>query len=173
MSFSLTPLYSFHEPTDITPAFLERRGIRFLMLDLDNTIAAYSEHSPSDRILQWADKMKDRGIILYIVSNSAREGRVGTFAQALGVDAIMSARKPSRKGLLRAIGTSGFSAENSALVGDQIFTDTLAANRAGVVSIIVKPRQQANPILALRYALEAPFRAACKNREQGAADDRI
>ena len=163
MSFSLTPQYSFTEPTDISPGFLEKLGIKFLMLDMDNTIAAYNEHSPSDRIVQWAERMKDCGIALYIVSNSARKVRVGTFSKALGVGAVMSARKPSRKGLLRAITAAGFQAENSALVGDQIFTDTLAANRTGVISIIVKPRHNANPILALRYVLEAPFRAACKN----------
>ena len=50
MSFSLTPKYSFQELTDISPAFLERLGIRFLMLDLDNTLAAYGERLPSDRI---------------------------------------------------------------------------------------------------------------------------
>jgi len=164
MSFSLTPKYSFQELTDVSPAFLERLGIRFLMLDLDNTLAAYSENSPSARIARWAEEMKVHGIVLYIVSNSSQKGRVGAFAEALKIGAIMSARKPSRKGLHRAIRAAGFSTDNSALVGDQVYTDTLAANRAGVISIIVKPRHNTNPILALRYALEAPFRAACKNK---------
>ena len=173
MSFSLTPQYSFQELPDISPVFLKRLGIKFLMLDLDNTIAAYGEDFPSDRVARWAEEMKVHGIDLYIVSNSGRKGRVEVFSEALGIGAVMAARKPSRKGLHRALATAGFSTENSALVGDQVFTDTLAANRAGVVSIIVKPRNCTNPVLALRYVFEAPFRAACKKREQGAADDRI
>jgi len=134
------------------------------MLDLDNTLAAYAERLPSDRIARWAEEMKIHGIVLYIVSNSRRKGRVSAFAEALKIGAVMRARKPSRKGVHRAISAAGFSEDNSAFVGDQVYTDTLAANRAGVISIIVKPRHNTNPILAFRYALEAPFRAACKNK---------
>jgi len=166
MSFSLTPQHSFQEITDISPGFLERHGIKLLMLDLDNTIAAYGEHSPSDTVVRWTEELKIHGIELYIVSNSVRKRRVASIAEMLGVGAVMAARKPSRKGILKAIAETGFPPESSALVGDQVFTDTLAANRAGIVSIIVKPRRYANPFLALRYALEAPFRAMCRNKNR-------
>ena len=51
--FSLIPQYSFREVTDITTDFLEQLGVTFLMLDLDNTIAAYDEHVLSDDVAQW------------------------------------------------------------------------------------------------------------------------
>ena len=164
MSFSIEPRYSFRDITDVSSGFLIKLGIRFLMLDLDNTVAAYNEHLPAEDIARWATEIRNYGIELYIVSNSRRKNRVDNFANALGIGFIKGASKPSPQSLLRTMDTAGFFPGESALVGDQIFTDTLAANRAGIVSIIVRPRSFSNPVLALRYGLEAPFRAACKNK---------
>ena len=44
-----------------------------------------------------------------------------------------------------------------ALVGDQIFTDTLGANCAGVQSILVKAIDNHNFWLKLRHVAELPF----------------
>jgi len=164
MSFSPVPQYSFRELTDISPEFLAGIGVRFLMLDLDNTVAAYSESIPSDSVALWSDRMAERGIVSHIVSNSVRDGRVETFAQALRVGYAKGASKPSPRVVARTMNESGFQPGESALIGDQIYTDTIAANRAGAVSIIVRPRRFTNPFLALRYALEAPFRAMCRNK---------
>jgi len=164
MSFSPIPRYSFRKLTDISPEFLVNLGVKFLMLDLDNTVAAYSESAPSDSVAMWSARVAEYGIVSYIVSNSVRVGRVETFAQALCIGYVKGASKPSSKVVTRTIKESGFEPGESALVGDQVYTDTIAANRAGAISIIVKPRRFTNPFLALRYALEAPFRAMCKNK---------
>ena len=142
------------------------------MLDLDNTIAAYSEHVPSDSITHWVTESKNCGIELFIVSNSARKDRVETFAHALGIGYINCARKPSKKGILRAMDCAGFCAEESALAGDQVYTDSLAAKRAGVISIIVRPRRFTNLFLAIRYGSEAPFRAMSKNKMWRCANEK-
>ncbi|MCL2392155.1 MAG: YqeG family HAD IIIA-type phosphatase [Oscillospiraceae bacterium] len=163
MSFSPIPKYSFRNLTNISPDFLNQLGIKFLMLDLDNTIASYSEHIPSEAVSYWADNIKKQGIELYVVSNSLRKKRIRAFEKALNVGIVMNAHKPSPKCILQAMANKGYSAQVSALAGDQIFTDTLAANRAGITSIIVKPKQITNPVLALRYFFELPFRAMCKN----------
>jgi len=164
MSFSFVPDYSFRGITDVSAGFLERLGIRFLMLDLDNTIAAYNETSPAESVSQWVAEAKGRGICLFIVSNSVRRERVKAFGKALGINSATGARKPSPKGVIQAMENAGFTASESALIGDQAYTDVLAANLAGALSIIVRPRRFTNPFLALRYALEAPFRAICRNK---------
>lgn len=52
-----------------------------------------------------------------------------------------------------------------AMVGDQIFTDILGANRAGVRSILVKPISLAgNPGRYLRYWVELPMRYLSRKR---------
>jgi len=164
MSFSLIPQYSFREVTDITTDFLERLGVTFLMLDLDNTIASYNEHVLSDDIALWIKDLQKRGIKLFIISNSKRKHRVESHSASIGVRFIMESCKPSPKSLFHAIEVSGFNPDTSALAGDQILTDTLAANRAGIISIIVRPKKFTNPFIAIRYFIEIPFRAMCKNK---------
>ncbi|MDR1217697.1 MAG: YqeG family HAD IIIA-type phosphatase [Oscillospiraceae bacterium] len=159
MSFSPVPAYSFEALTDIPADFLRSIGVTFLMLDLDNTIAPYSSDKPDDGVLRWADALRAGGISLFIVSNSRKRGRAERFAESLRVGYINAARKPSPAGVLAAIRNCGAAPGSSALVGDQIYTDTLAANRAGVTSILVKPIRLSNAFLAARYGLEAPFRA--------------
>lgn len=164
MSFSMVPRYAFQSLTDINPDFLEKIGVKFLMIDLDNTIASYSSCKPSDGLLQWIATMKSAGVELFIVSNSIKRERVEAFAKHLGIGSIGGAKKPLPRGVQAAMKNAGFAKHESALVGDQIFTDTIAANSAGVVSIIVHPLSCKNPIFAFRFFLERPFRAACKNR---------
>ena len=161
--FSLIPQYSFCNVTDIGTEFLEQLGIKFLMLDLDNTLAAYDEREFSNDIIKWITDIKSTGIELFIISNSSRTKRVTSFTGSIGVEYIMKSRKPSPAGLLRAMETAGFKSGESALAGDQIFTDVLAANRAGVLSVVVRPRRFTNPFLALRYFIELPFRKLVKN----------
>jgi len=162
--FSLIPQYSFREITDIKTDFLEQLGIKFLMLDLDNTISAYNEHAFSEDIMQWITNVKNSGVELFIISNSTRKKRVESHSDSIDTKFIMQSYKPSPRSLLQAMETSGFTTDVSALAGDQIATDTLAANRAGVTSIIVRPKRFTNPFLALRYLVEIPFRAMCKNK---------
>jgi len=171
MSFSLIPQYSFREITDITTDFLEQLGVKFLMLDLDNTIAAYDEHILSDNVKQWISNIQNNGVELFIISNSTRHKRVESHSGSIGAKFIMESYKPSPRSLLHAMEVSGFSPDTSALAGDQILTDTLAANRAGVISIIVRPKRFTNPFLAIRYFFEIPFRAMCKNKHRSITNE--
>ncbi len=51
------------------------------------------------------------------------------------------------------------------MVGDQIFTDTLGANRAEIKTVLVRPMAWGkNPGRVLRYAIETPFRLLGKRR---------
>lgn len=163
MRFLLVPQFSFRSVTEISPDFLSRLGVGFLMLDLDNTIAAYSEPIPADDVVKWSSDMAACGVKLFIISNSRRTGRVEVFAESLNIGFMKAARKPSPYGMLRAMKDAGYKKNESALIGDQVYTDALAANRAGIVSIVVRPRSLKNPFLALRYALETPFRALVRN----------
>ena len=164
MRFFLVPKYAFTLVTAISAAFLIQRGIKFLMLDLDNTLTTYGGRVLPQTVVNWAAEMKACGIVLYIVSNSRRPGRVERFSEELGIGFVKGANKPFSAGVKRAMRTAGFAKAESALVGDQIYTDTMAANFAGVTSIIVQPLSIKNPAFALRYALEVPLRAMCGNK---------
>lgn len=159
MSFSLIPNYKFKTLTEITAGFLNDRGIKLLMLDLDNTIAPYKDEQPSDEILLWVHGLQVSGIQLYIVSNSRKKWRVSAFSEALGIPFINNAGKPSPRAIKKLLETLSVPASSAALAGDQIYTDVLAANSAAVSSIVVNPIRFTNIFLAIRYSLELPFRA--------------
>jgi len=164
MSFSLVPNYSFRSLCAVTPEFLISRGIKLLLLDLDNTMAPYGTVTPPEEIASWADNMKKNGIELFIITNNTGSKRVESLAAAFGIGFIMSAKKPFVSGIKRALKQLGRTPAETALAGDQVYTDIIAANSAGVFSIIVEPLKLRNPMLNLRYWLEAPFRAMCKNK---------
>lgn len=163
MSFSLLPSISADEITQITVQDLQKRGIRLLMLDFDNTIVPYKTNVPTSAVAQWLKDMRDSQIQICIVSNS-KKPRVRQFCGDYGIDCITHARKPFSKGIRECLDRYGIPANQAALVGDQIYTDTLGANCAGVTSILVKAIHDHNFWLKSRHCLEIPFRFAARNR---------
>ncbi len=77
---------------------------------------------------------------------------------------VKKAKKPSPRGIIEAMRRCGKKPEETALAGDQSYTDVLGANLAGATSILVQPLSLRNPLLAVRYVLELPWRATCKER---------
>jgi hypothetical protein len=59
----------------------------------------------------------------------------------------------------------GATPQETAIVGDQIFTDVWGGNNAGVLTLLVKPIQFGNIFRALRYLGETPFRLMAKKGE--------
>ena len=119
----------------------------------------------SPQLTAWRDALAAQGIALFILSNSRKPGRAQNFAQALGVPFQGRSGKPRRRGYLQAMERMGCTPAQTVMVGDQIFTDTLGANNAGVTPLLVEPIQLAgNPGRYLRYAAETPFRLLGKRR---------
>lgn len=157
MRFSLLPRAIYPKLTDLTPEDLQRDGVRLLMLDFDNTVLPYTSNELTDELLAWADTMQSAGIQLCVVSNS-KKPRAIPFCKQAGVGLIREAKKPFAKGIRRCLEQYGIPASEAALVGDQIYTDVLGANCAGIRSILVEPIHLHNVWLKARYALEQPFR---------------
>ena len=162
MSFSPIPDHCFDKLTDISPEFLQKKGISLLLLDLDNTISPYGIDVPTEAIIKWSEDMKSKGIKLYIVSNNRSSQRAGGFAEKMGISFVYKAGKPSTRGVLQAMKQEWKKPCETALAGDQVYTDVLAANRSGITSLLIKPISLKNPLLAVRYVFEIPFRILCK-----------
>ncbi len=152
---------------EISGAALGRRGIRLLLADLDNTLVPYGVPLPDEKLKSWRDELAAHGVTLFILSNNRHESRPRTFAQALDVPYIGHAGKPKTASFVKAMEQMGVAPEQTAIVGDQIFTDVLGGNRAGVATILVKPiRLAGNPGRYLRYAVEVPFRLLSRGGER-------
>ena len=156
MHFSLLPAFVTDELTDLTPQWLQAQGIRLLMLDFDNTIVPYTTITPTEKMHAWLEMMAKSGVLLCVVSNSKKD-RVKIFCSKYGIDCITHANKPFPKGIKECLNKYQISASECALVGDQIFTDTMGANGCGVTSILVKAIDNHNIWLKLRHVAELPF----------------
>ena len=163
MPFSLLPKIMTDKLTDITPELLHSRKIRLLMLDFDNTIVPYTTSVPTLEMQSWLYAMNSSDIQVCIVSNSHND-RVPKFCREYGLDCITHAKKPFSKGINECLVKYGIPASQAALVGDQIYTDTLGANGAGVMSILVKAIDNHNFWLKARHVLEKPFIFFARNR---------
>ena len=156
MIFSLLPKAIFPALTDITAEFLHSRNIRLLMLDFDNTIVPYTTSTPTEEMHNWLQAMAVSDIQLCVVSNSHKD-RVKIFCKKYGIPCITHAKKPFSKGIKACLAKFHADPEECALVGDQIFTDTMGANGTGVTSILVKAIDNHNIWLKLRHVAELPF----------------
>ncbi len=163
MSFSLLPGLITDALTDITPDLLEEHGIRLLMLDFDNTIVPYTTSIPEPLMEQWLLDMRQTDIQLCVVSNSKKD-RVKIFCANYGIPCITHANKPFTKGIRECLAKFDVPADQAAIVGDQIFTDTLGGNAAGVMPILVSAIDNHNFWLKARHVLELPFIFAARKR---------
>ena len=138
---------------------LARQGIRLLLADLDNTLVPYGVPLPDERLKAWRDDLAAHGVTLFVLSNNRHESRPRIFSEGLEVPYIGHAGKPKTPSFHQAMEQMGVTKEQTAIIGDQVFTDVLGGNRAGVTTILVRPiRLAGNPGRYLRYAVEVPFR---------------
>ena len=163
MPFSPLPRMITDKLTDITPELLHANGIRLLMLDFDNTIVPYTTSVPTPEMAAWLEMMNASDISVCIVSNSHND-RVPKFCRERNMAVITHAKKPFTKGINECLAKYGIPASQAALVGDQIYTDTLGANSAGVTSILVKAIDNHNFWLKARHVLAKPFIFAARKR---------
>lgn len=165
MAFSLIPQGFYPSFTALEPAALAAKGVKLVLADLDNTLVPYKVPAPNEQVVAWKNALEAQGIQLFILSNSRKPGRAQRFAEALGVPFQGHSGKPKKQGYLTAMERMGAKPSETVMVGDQIFTDILGANNAGVTPLLVRPiRLAGNPGRYVRYAVETPFRLLGKGR---------
>ena len=165
MPLSLIPARLYEHYTDLTPEVLAGLGVTLLLSDLDFTLAPKRVRRPDERLRGWIADLHAHGITLMIVSNNRSGRRVREFCAELGVPYQGHAGKPSTRGIRAAMSRAGASRENTAMLGDKLLTDVLAANRAGVLSLMVEPCGGAvTPWQKVLHALQEPFKAICRRR---------
>lgn len=127
---------------------LKSAGYTNLLVDVDNTIA----RRDSDEVYGKAGKKildlldNNQGWKICLVSNiifgKKREMRVRRIADSLGLPAITAMffdRKPYPDPFLKGMKVLESEPENTAIIGDQVFTDIIGGNRLGLLTVLVKP----------------------------------
>ncbi len=134
----LKPNIKLERITDITPKILRKYNINSLILDVDNTMSTHHGDILTEGLTDWLLLMKNSGIKLIVLSNS-KEKRVKPFAEKINLPFISLGLKPLPFGYFRAIKQIQSKRRNTAIVGDQIFTDVLGGNAVGVKTILLTP----------------------------------
>lgn len=117
---------------------LEILGKKAFILDLDNTVTEWNSNNIKEEIAEWFSLIKREGFKACILSNN-REERVVAVAENLGIPYIHRAQKPRKGAFFRAADLMGVSGKQTVVIGDQVFTDVLGGNRAGLFTILVVP----------------------------------
>lgn len=116
---------------------LYKEGYRAVIFDVDNTLVPHD--MPADaRAMGLFKHLKELGYSCMLLSNN-KEPRVKKFNDAVKVNYIYKANKPMPGNYKKAMELMGTDKENTLFVGDQIFTDIMGANLAGIRTILVKP----------------------------------
>lgn len=151
------PDIMFNSVFDITPNELSQRGVRAVVLDIDNTLVTYGMPEPTEEVCRWIRSLQDAGIPAALASNNKKE-RVEQFNKRLEIFATYKSGKPSARAVFAACRHFAVEPSDVAVIGDQIFTDVLCAHRAGALAILVSPLPyRENLFFRCKRALEKPF----------------
>ena len=132
------PTWMVRNIYQVSPQQLQARGIRAVFSDLDNTLIAWNNPDGTPALRQWMAELHAAGIPLIVISNNSKQ-RVARATASLKLPFISRALKPLSFGITRARRKLGLKRHEVVMVGDQLMTDVIAANRAGVYSILVQP----------------------------------
>ncbi|MBR6253239.1 MAG: YqeG family HAD IIIA-type phosphatase [Clostridia bacterium] len=117
---------------------LDSLNIKGIILDIDNTLIDMYKNIP-ESIKEWVNKAKEKGYKLIVLSNTNRRHKIELIKEVFGVTCLTFAMKPFKRGFLKACKELELNPNEVCMVGDQLFTDVIGANRANVVPIYVKP----------------------------------
>jgi HAD superfamily phosphatase (TIGR01668 family) len=154
-AMTMTPdlYYSSIATVDLTE--LASRGITSLLVDLDNTLLPRGTAQLPPEALAFAGHLRDAGMRACLVSNNWHR-RVHAAACELGFDLVPRAGKPLPFAFLVGLRRLDSARSQTAVVGDQVFTDILGGNALGMLTVLVRPLSSTDlPHTLLLRRLEA------------------
>ena len=117
---------------------LKEDGIKCLLIDLDNTCVPYKDKEPNKKLIDLFETLKDMDFKVIIFSNASKK-RLYPFKNTLNVDCSAGSRKPSTRKLNKILKMFKYDLSEVVIIGDQLYTDILCGNRAGIKTILVNP----------------------------------
>lgn len=120
--------------------WLVEQGIRCVLMDRDNTCVPRDRTTAPDEVLDWIERVHAAGLTTCVVSNNFHGKQVERSARELKSDVIHHAMKPAPFAVRAALRKMGVAPHEAIMIGDQVYTDVVAGNLAGVRTILVRPQ---------------------------------
>ena len=139
MKNNLIPRIHINSPYELDIEILKKNSIEGIIIDIDNTLVPWSVRFADERVINLIKMLTEEGFKLCILSNGTKN-RVSEFNRDLKLPAVHNAAKPSKAAFKKALNYLGTKPQNTAVIGDQIFTDILGGNRLGLFTILVVPQ---------------------------------
>lgn len=124
--------------SEIDIAYWYEKGIRCILIDLDNTISPWRKTGITEDALDLIDRARKAGVTVVLFTN-AKEERAREAAWNAGISYYSSARKPFPYRYKKAIAELSLTKAKVMAVGDQVFTDVLGGNVAGCTTVLTSP----------------------------------
>ena len=145
-------------------SFYKKLGIKYVFVDLDNTLDSYKQATPLEPAKKLKADLENEGIELIIVSNN-RGKRVQKYSHDLGVKYWSTLGKPFAFRITKIMKKLGINKDEVIMVGDQIVTDISCANGAKIKSILTEklvPEDQ--PTTRFNRLFDNPLRKKLKRK---------
>ncbi|MGB7594592.1 MAG: YqeG family HAD IIIA-type phosphatase [Erysipelotrichaceae bacterium] len=123
-------------PLDVGLSFFSDHQIETILIDADNTLLAPGEDHSSIALKDWIKNLKDQGLRVYLISNNTPQ-RISAALRDLDVEGLSFANKPLTYRIRSFMKSHAIRAERCCFIGDQLFTDMLAAHLLHMKSILV------------------------------------
>lgn len=163
----LKPTAALRRVTDIRLPLLRQMDVDTILLDVDNTLAPPTSRIPYEGVREWLEEIRAGGIQIVICSNNY-QSRIKPFADSLGLDCVAMSMKPFPFGFNRAKRKLREKPQSVVVVGDQVYTDVLGANLAGMKSILLLPQSEERGVsIMLRRKMEKGVRKKVRLLEKG------
>lgn len=166
----LKPDFYYKNIYEIPYEKLKKRNIKCLLFDLDNTCIGYKEKEPTKKLTDLFNKLKKIGFEIIIFSN-ARKKRLEPFKK-LPVICHPFSKKPLLVSFKKVMKKYLYQKEEICIIGDQLFTDVLGGNRAGITTCLVNPLTEEDFIIT-KFFRRQEKRIFNKIKKKGKEDTKI
>jgi len=143
LSKTVTSIFKPQEIVDVVGnvdlSSLQKRGIKVLLIDIDNTVIPKNKFTVAFDFINWFNEAKERGFKIFLLANFIGK-REKTIAKQLDVHILGLGFKPvlffMEDFLTKKIGE--FQAQEIALIGDNFTTDVITGNIMKFYTILVE-----------------------------------
>lgn len=133
------PTHTANSVLEVDLSFFAKQGKKLILIDIDNTLLAWSSRQIPQAVLQWIELGKNLGLQFCLISNTLNKERLSELSRQMSIQFVKGRFKPSRQMFLQALNRFHTDPSKALMIGDQLFTDILGASRMKIESIWVEP----------------------------------